>query len=168
MLKLLYPSSFVDSVFSVDYEKLYSLGYRGIIFDIDNTLVPEVDELFKELHAIGFKTCLLSNNDKERTERFVKNIDTPYVCDAEKPKKDGYFRALELMGIEKKNAVFVGDRMFSDIFGANRCKIDSIMVRYIRRKNETKIGIKRNLEKIVLWFYDRSKSCKNRMGDILK
>jgi len=39
MFRLFYPYEYVESVFTIDYNKLYSLGYRGIIFDIDNTLV---------------------------------------------------------------------------------------------------------------------------------
>ena len=86
MLGLLFPGSYVEDVFSINYDNLYSKGYRGLIFDIDNTLVPhgadstaQVDELFNKLHAMGFKTLLLSNNNKERIERFTQNIDTLYI-----------------------------------------------------------------------------------------
>ncbi|MEI3400970.1 MAG: hypothetical protein V8R51_00780 [Clostridia bacterium] len=71
MFKVFYPYEYVDSVFSINYDELYNKGYRGIIFDIDNTLVhhgddatKEIEELFKEIHNIGFKTLLLSNNNK--------------------------------------------------------------------------------------------------------
>ena len=62
MLKALYPHEYVDSVFDIDYDKLYDMGYRGIIFDIDNTLVhhgddsnEEIDELFRAIRGIGLK-----------------------------------------------------------------------------------------------------------------
>lgn len=96
MLKRFYPTSYAESVFYIDYDELYKKGCRGIIFDIDNTLVhhgdnsnERVDELFRRIHRTGFKTVLLTDNDEERVKRFVKNIDTTYICDAEKPNPTG-------------------------------------------------------------------------------
>ena len=173
MFKLLYPHEYVESVFSVDYEKLYNKGYRGIIFDIDNTLVPhgknstrEIDDLFQTIHSVGFKTLLLSNNCEERIKRFLENIDSLYIYDAGKPSITNYLNAIEMMNIKKEEAIYVGDQVFTDIYGANKSGIDSILVKYIRSKNETKIGIRRNLEKMILKFYGRNKSCQNRIGDI--
>lgn len=174
MLKSYYPYEYVESVFAIDYKKLYDMGFRGIIFDIDNTLVPhgdnstpEVDALFKEIHAAGIKTVLLSNNDKERIERFIKNIDTQYVCDAEKPNPDGYIKALEKLGIDKDEVVCIGDQTFSDIIGANGCGIKSILVKFIGFYTEKKLGIRRRIEKVVLFCYKHSKY-NHRIGDILK
>ena len=69
MLERWYPTAHVPSVFAIDYEKLAALGYKGILFDIDNTLVhhgddstPEVDALFRHIHSLGLKTLLLSDN----------------------------------------------------------------------------------------------------------
>lgn len=174
MLRDYYPYEYVESVFAIDYKKLYDLGFRGIIFDIDNTLVPhgdnstpEVDALFEEIHAAGLKTVLLSNNDRERIERFIKNIDTPYVCDAEKPEPAGYLKAVELLGEDKDKVVFIGDQTFSDIIGANNCGIKSILVKFIGFYTEKKLGIRRRIEKVVLFCYRRSKY-DHRIGDIIK
>jgi len=173
MLKLLYPYEYVERVFSIDYNKLYDKGYRGIIFDIDNTLVPhgkdstkEIDELFRRIHEVGLKTLLLSNNSEERIQRFLKNIDSLYIYDAQKPKTANYLKAVEMMKIKKEEAVCVGDQVFTDIYGANRSGIDSILVQYIRAKNETKIGKRRTLEKVILKFYGMNRACQNRIGDI--
>lgn len=175
MFRIFYPHEYVESVFAIDYEKLYNLGYRGIIFDIDNTLVPhgndstkKVDDLFRYIHSIGLQTLLLSNNDEERILRFLKNIDSLYICDAEKPKRHGYLKALEMMKIPKNEAVCIGDQVFTDILGANLSGIDSILVRYIRRKDEVKIGKRRTLERYLLRLYARNKSCLHRIGDIRK
>lgn len=175
MIKQYYPYEYVESVFTIDYQKLYDLGFRGIIFDIDNTLVPhgndstyDVDLLFKEIHDIGLKTVLLSNNDQERIERFIKNIDTPYVCDADKPNPDGYLKAVELLGVDKDEVVLIGDQTFSDIIGANNCGIKSILVKYIGFYTEKKIGIRRRIEKAVLFCYSHSRRYNHRIGDILR
>ena len=105
MFSLLFPYEYVDSVFSIDYKKLLQKGYKGIIFDIDMTLVPhgadstaEIDALFKSIHAAGLKTLLLTNNSEERVKRFIRNIDTLYLCDAQKPNPECYLKAVEMMG----------------------------------------------------------------------
>ena len=174
MLKWLYPYEYAESVFTIDYRKLYSSGYRGILFDIDNTLVPhgagstpQVDELFRELHEIGFGTLLLSNNDEERIRMFMENIDSLYICDANKPERDGYLRGVEMLGIRKEEAIVIGDQVFTDIFGANRCGLASILVKYIGYYKKERKGIRRNLEKIILALYGISHSCRHRLGDIL-
>lgn len=175
MLKKFYPYEYVESVFDIDYNILYQKGFKGLIFDIDNTLVhhgddstKEVDELFKKIQNIGFKTILLSNNNEKRVKRFLKNIDSLYICDAQKPNVENYFKAVEMMNIKKEEAIFVGDQLFTDILGANRSGIASILVKFIRLNNEAKIGKRRQLENVILKFYKRNKSLQNRFGDIKK
>ena len=87
MLERWYPTAHVPSVFAIDYEKLSALGYKGILFDIDNTLVhhgddstPEVDALFRHIHSLGLKTLLLSDNSAVRIERFNRNIRTLFIA----------------------------------------------------------------------------------------
>ena len=173
MLKKYYPYEYVESVFTINYEKLYKLGFRGIIFDVDNTLVPhgedstpEVDALFKKIQDMGFKTYILSDNGKKRLNRFLENIDCEYIDNADKPKPDNYYKAIENMGLEKSKVVYIGDQVFTDILGANRCGIASILVKFIGYYTETKIGIKRNIEKIILKIYMKSKKYQHRLGNI--
>ena len=175
MLHLLFPFEYVDSVFSIDYKKLVQKGYKGIIFDIDMTLVPhgadstnEIDDLFKTVHKAGLKTLLLTNNSEERVKRFIKNIDTLYLCDADKPNPEGFLKAVEMLGIQKEETVFIGDQIFIDIYGANKCGIASILVKYVTAEVETKIGIRRNLEKYILKLYGMCNSYQHRLGDIHK
>ncbi|MBE6923791.1 MAG: YqeG family HAD IIIA-type phosphatase [Ruminococcaceae bacterium] len=174
MLRVYYPYEYVDSVFAIDYERLWALGYRAVIFDIDNTLVHHgkdsteaVDALFPHIHSLGLKTLLLSNNSEQRIQRFCKNIDTLYIHEADKPDTAGYLKALEMLGLEKHQAVVVGDQVFTDIKGANRCGIASILVKYLRYPDEKKIGIRRNMEKIILKLYINSRF-QHRIGDICK
>lgn len=175
MFKIFYPYEYVDSVFAIDYNELYNKGYRGIIFDIDNTLVhhgddstKEIDELFRIIQNIGFKTLLLSNNNEERVKRFLNNIDSLYICDAQKPKVTNYIKAIEMMNIKKEETLFIGDQVFTDILGANKSGIANILVKFIRAKDETKIGKRRQMEKIILKFYKRNKCFQNRLENIIK
>ena len=175
MFSLLFPYEYVDSVFAIDYKKLLQKGYKGIIFDLDMTLVPhgadstkEIDELFKTIHSVGLKTILLTNNSEERVKRFIKNIDTLYLCDAQKPDTEWYLKAVEMMGIQKSETVFIGDQIFIDIYGANKSGIANILVKYVTAEVETKIGIRRNLEKMILALYRITKIYQHRLGDICK
>lgn len=175
MLSSLYPYETVESVFTIDYEQLIRAGYQGLIFDIDATLVPhgrlataEIEALFRRLHDLGLKTLLLSNNSDERIQEFIQNIDTPYIPLADKPKPDNYLRALDMLGLEKHQVVMVGDQLFTDILGANRVGIPSILVKFLLQENETKIGKKRMVEQLILRTYAWRKAYQHRLGDIEK
>ncbi len=164
MFQKFYPSTRSHSTYEIDFETLYKRGYRGIIFDIDNTLVPhgapytvEVQELFDHLKSLGFDTCLISNNQEPRVAPFAKAVNSKFVFNAHKPSRKNYVKAMNLMGTSTKTTVFVGDQLFTDVFGANRAGIMSILVDPIHPKEEIQIVLKRFLEKIVLFFYERRK-----------
>lgn len=174
MISLLFPYQIAQSVFEIDYNKLKQKGYKAVIFDIDNTLVhhgenstPEIDDLFRQIQSTGLETLLLSNNSEERILRFCQNIDTKYIQDADKPQTRGYWKAIEMLGVEKSEVVVIGDQIFTDILGANRCKMANILVHYLRYPDEKKIGIRRNVEKVILWFYSHCGHYQNRLGEII-
>lgn len=164
MFKKLYPTKYLDSSYSIDYEQLYRSGIRGLIYDIDNTLVehgmPATEraiKLFEQLRGIGFDTCLISNNKEPRVKPFADAVGSKYVFDAHKPSRKNYIRAMELMGTDTGNTYFIGDQIFTDVYGANRAGIPSILVKPIHPKEEIQIVLKRKLEKIVLFCYKRRK-----------
>ena len=155
------------STYGIDFEELYRRGYRGILFDIDNTLVPhdapatqESVELFRRLHAIGFHTCLISNNKEPRVTPFAKAMETPYVYKADKPSRKGYQEGMRRMGTDLADTLFIGDQLFTDVWGANRTGLYSILVKPMNPKEEIQIVLKRYLEKIVLFFYLRGEGKK--------
>ena len=167
MFEIFYPGNYVDSAYEIPYEKLYERGYRGIIFDVDNTLVPHgapadkrAIELFERLRAIGFSTCILSNNKEPRVSPFADKVGSPYIFKGGKPSRKGYERAMERMKTDRDTTFFVGDQLFTDVWGAKRSGIRSILVKPIHPKEEILIIFKRQLEKIVLHFYYRQKSRK--------
>ena len=163
MLQTFYPSTECNSTYDIDFQRMYDLGYRGIIFDIDNTLVPHgalADEkaiaLFEKLREIGFQTLLLSNNKEPRVKSFCEQVGSDYIFKAGKPKKTGYEKAMERMGTTKETTFFVGDQLFTDVWGAKRTGLYSVLVKPIHPKEEIQIVLKRYLERIVLFFYHRS------------
>jgi len=163
LFKTFYPGEYLDSTYLINFEKLYIDGYRGLIFDIDNTLVEHgvaadqrAIDLFVKLRKIGFHTCLISNNQEPRVKPFADKVKTMFVSNAHKPSTINYIKAMRLMSTDKENTIFIGDQLFTDVWGANRTGIRTILVRPINKKEEIQIVFKRYLEKIVLFFYKRS------------
>lgn len=161
-MKCFYPSEYVDSVYDIDFEEYYKRGYRAVIFDIDNTLVPHgapADDraiaFFERLRAYDYSTMLLSNNKEPRVKQFCEAVKSPYIFKAGKPNPLSYQKAMEEMGTDSKTTLFVGDQIFTDVWGANRTGLYSILVKPIHPKEEIQIVLKRYLEKIVLFCYKR-------------
>ena len=153
MLERFYPGEYVDSTYEIDFDRLYEEGYRGVIFDIDNTLVPHgapADEracaLFVHLKELGYHCMLLSNNKEPRVKMFNDAVQVSYIYKAGKPNPANYRKAMEQMGTDEKNTLFVGDQIFTDVYGANRTGIRTILVKPIHPKEEIQI---------VLFFYRR-------------
>lgn len=164
MFETFFPDEYMISTYVVPFEKLYEEGYRGVIFDIDNTLVmhgapadERAKKLFNRLKNLGFECCLLSNNQEPRVKMFNEDVQVHYICNAHKPSTVNYEKAMELMGTEKSNTIFIGDQLFTDVWGAKRTGIRNILVKPIHPREEIQIVLKRMLEKVVLYFYKRSK-----------
>lgn len=171
MFNMFFPDEYLASTYVIPFEDLYQKGYRGIIFDIDNTLVPHGEpaddrarKLFSRLKEIGFATCLISNNQEPRVKMFNEEIQTSYIFDAHKPMTKNYIRAMEIMGTDRNSTLFVGDQLFTDVWGAKRAGIFNILVKPIHPKEEIQIVLKRYLEKIVLYFYKREKNRQKKQG----
>lgn len=162
MLERFYPDHEAVSAYKIDYEKLYRQGFRGIIFDIDNTLVPhgaradrQAVRLFRRLKSIGFDTVLLSNNKEPRVKSFAGQVRSQYIFKAGKPGKAGYEKAMQLMGTDAVSTIFIGDQLFTDVWGAKKAGILTYLVKPIHPKEEIQIVLKRKLEWIVLYFYHK-------------
>lgn len=160
MFECFYPDEYYASAYEINYEEFYRKGYRGIIFDIDNTLVPHgapADErsiaLFKRLKEIGFDALLLSNNKEARVAMFNEPIKVHTIHKANKPSPVRYKEAMKIMGTDEQTTLFVGDQLFTDVWGAKRAGIRSLLVKPINPKEEIQIVLKRKLERIVLYFY---------------
>lgn len=163
LLERFYPDEYLDSAYEINYEALYRKGYRGVIFDIDNTLVPHgapADArsiaLFRRLREIGFESMLLSNNKEPRVQMFNDEVHSRYIYKAGKPSGRNYVKAMELMGTTPATTMFVGDQLFTDVWGAKKAGIRTWLVKPIHPKEEIQIVLKRRLERIVLFFYKRS------------
>ena len=164
MFKYFYPDEYVDSSYELDYQAFYNAGYRAVLFDIDNTLVPHgapaddrAVQLIEKIRNTGLKACLISNNKLGRVKSFADAVGAFYVEDAHKPSRKGYQRGMQEMGTTTENTLFVGDQLFTDVWGAKRTGLKSILVKPINPKEEIQIVLKRIPERWILHFYKKSK-----------
>ena len=156
------PAAYFHSIYTIDFDLLYSRGFRGIILDIDNTLVPHgaradrrAREFMEYLHDLGFDTCFLSNNSRERVLPFARACHSSFICKAGKPKPKAYKRAMKRMMTDGSNTLVIGDQLITDIWGANMAGILSILLDPIDRREEIQIVFKRFLEWPVRRYYRR-------------
>lgn len=156
----LFPRAYCESAYDIDYEGLYEEGCRGVIFDIDNTLVEDQQEatknavdLIDKIRRIGMQSFILSNNHEERVRLFAEAVGARYIFEAKKPLAKGYVRAMEMMGTDRSSTVFVGDQIYTDICGANNAGVFSILVAPVNPRELFHIRLKRLLELPVLMLY---------------
>lgn len=163
---MIYPREYVNSVKDIKIEFLNKHNIKGIILDVDNTLIdfnrnmPEgIEQWVKELKKEGIKFCIVSNSNKEEKIKNVANqIEVPYIFFAKKPFRGGFKKACELLKLESQNVAAMGDQIFTDVIGANRCNIFSILVKPIEEKDYLVTKIKRPIENLVIKQYLKRKS----------
>lgn len=146
--KYIIPEEYVKSIFDIDYNKLYAMGKRIILSDLDNTLISYKEKLptkalydwLKMVEEIGFKVILVSNNiSKKRVRGFAKLLNIPFTYFSLKPLKLGFKRALK-KGNRKYNkdeVVELGDQLLTDVYGSKRMGFYTILVDAIDHKTET-------------------------------
>ncbi len=156
----LFPTDTARTLYDLDFQALYDAGFRGIIYDIDNTLVGHGAPMdtraytyLKAMQEMGFALCFVSNNGEARVASFNEHIGAHYVYKAGKPKRYGYERAMELMGTTTDDTLFFGDQIFTDIWGAKRLGIPCILTKRLYPQEEIQIHFKRILEWGVLLTY---------------
>ena len=157
----LYPDGYFDKVRDIKIEYLKENEIKAIILDVDNTLIdyykvfPEgTKEWVKNVKKYGIKFCILSNSNKiEKVKEVAKQIDVPYFYFAKKPLKGGFKKAKKLLNEESKNIAVVGDQIMTDVIGANRCKMFSILVKPIQEKDMIITRVKRPFENLIIKKY---------------
>ena len=144
-------------------EFLLSIGVKGVLLDVDNTLEPyehatpgnHVIAWLKSLENAGIKTAIVSNNNNKRIELFNREIGMPAYAKAGKPFKKNLILAMRAIGSEKENTIFIGDQILTDVCAAHNAGIRAILVPPINDKKDPFTKFKRLLEKPIQRKYDR-------------
>ena len=156
MKNVFVPDYTADKVTDIDFERLAEEGVRCVIFDADNTLLSyeetapreEIKELCRRLRSKNICVCILSNGHSRRIRNVADSLEMDFIGDALKPVKKGFKRCLDKYGLRPREAVVVGDQIFTDIWGAGRAGCVSVLVKPIKLENEPGfVKVKRVLEK---------------------
>lgn len=158
MLKKFLPEAHVNSVLEISPEMLKEKGIRGIITDLDNTLIawnkakmtPELAKWFADLQQSGIAVMILSNNGKNRVSRFSAEARVPCIFRARKPLPYAFRHAMKKMGLKKDELVVIGDQIMTDVWGGNQIGAHTILVAPITTSDGWMTRFNRQMEKIIM------------------
>lgn len=164
MLNKFLPNQHVKSIFDIKAEELKERGIKGIITDLDNTLVawdvkdatPEVIAWFEQMKKSDIKVTIISNNNQDRVKVFSDPLGTPYVYSARKPLRRAFNKAVKEMNLNKSEVVVIGDQLLTDVFGGNSAGFYTILVVPIVQSDAKITQFNRRIERIILNYF-RSK-----------
>lgn len=163
---ILYPNDLINSVKEITIEYLRANKIKALILDVDNTLInyqqelsEEVKKWVKEMKENNIKLYILSNtNDKQKVGKVSNALDIPYVNLAKKPFKKGFLKVQKLLEEKPENIAAVGDQIFTDVIGGNRCNMYTILVEPIQKKEYWYTRWKRPIEDVIKNKYKKSKN----------
>ena len=152
------PDSYARRLSDVSLDELAAAGFRGIIVDLDNTLISYGQDHLADVDAAwiasarerGFGVCLVSNNFNGRVTRVGSQLGVPAISSALKPLPRGFSRALAVLGTAKERTVVVGDQLFTDVLGAKFLGLHAILTEPIVAKDWLGTRVLRMLERVVL------------------
>ena len=158
---ILYPNLYCKNVMAITVEILQKNNIKGLILDVDNTLIDFDLKLLdgakiccENLKKCGIKLCILSNTNKlEKVKKVASTLDLEYINFAKKPSKSGFKKGLKYLGLDPKNVAAVGDQIMTDVFGGNRMGMYTILTKPLDKRDIFITKVKRPLEKIIIKCY---------------
>jgi uncharacterized protein len=158
MLHYFLPNQFVKRVLDITPHELKEKGIKGIITDLDNTLVewdrpsatPELTEWFEKMKREGIKVMIVSNNNKKRVQSFAEPLGIPFIFEARKPLTRAFQKALATMQLRKEEVVVIGDQLLTDVFGGNRLGLNTILVVPVAQTDGLWTRFNRKMERKIL------------------
>ena len=153
-MKKIYPHAYFNNVLEIKISFLIKNKIKALILDVDNTLIDYDKNLSEdiikwscELQGQGIKMYILSNtNKKEKVENVAKKLEIPYQYFAKKPLKKGFYKVQKELNLKPQNIGVVGDQIFTDIIGGNRCNMFTILVDPVDKKDFWYTAWKRPIE----------------------
>lgn len=157
----IYPKLYCKKITDIDAEYLRKNNIKALMLDVDNTLldfdlniIDGLEEWHKNIKNNGIKCIILSNSNKLKKVKMVADLlQIPFITFATKPLKRGFIKAQKQLNIPNENIAVIGDQIFTDVIGANRCKMYSILVEPIAKKDIWMTKIKRPLEELIIKKY---------------
>lgn len=152
------PDCRVSAFDDIDPVLLKNQGFKGIIADLDNTLVaaetgmatPELVQWLERLKKDGFQVIIVSNNCRRRVAQVAGELNIPYISRARKPARRAFRQALGQLRLKPDETVMVGDQLLTDIYGGNRLGLYTILVKPISPAEKWSTRMNRWLEKWIV------------------
>lgn len=165
---MIYPNDYFDKIEKITIEYLQKNKIKALILDMDNTLInynlempKRVENWARELKGQGVKLIIVSNsNKKEKVEKISNMLGIKYILFAKKPLKRGLKKAAKMLEEDVSNIAVVGDQIFTDVIGGNRCKMYTILVDSLEEKDFWYTAWKRPIENKI-----KEKIKKNNKGE---
>ena len=166
MLKHFLPDQHVKNIFEITPESLKEKGVKGIITDLDNTLVewdrpyatPMLIEWFDNMRKNEILVTIVSNNNQKRVKAFSDPLQIPFIFQARKPMTQAFNKALKQMGLRKEETVVIGDQLLTDVLGGNRSGFHTILVVPVAQTDGFVTRFNRKVERRILnWFRKQGK-----------
>ena len=162
---IIYPRFYCQKVTDIKPDFLIENNIKAIILDVDNTLldfdlniISGLEVWYESIKKNNIKCMILSNSNKKGKIKMVADLlNIPFIKFATKPLKRGFKKAQKILGEDSKNIAVIGDQIFTDVLGANRCNMFSILVKPIAQKDLWMTKFKRPLENFVLKKYLKSR-----------
>jgi hypothetical protein len=162
LLNKLIPRLQVATIYDIDMDGLMAAGIRGIVTDLDNTLVgardphatPELIDWLETVKRRGLQVVIVSNNHHARVSAFASPLSLPFIHSARKPTNAAFRKALSIMKLKPEQVCVIGDQMMTDVLGGNRMGLYTILVKPIAAADEgffTK-AVNRRLERMALFW----------------
>lgn len=163
---ILYPNADFKKVSEITVDFLNKNNIKALILDVDNTLIDYYSNLSEEtitwaqkLKNNNIKLYILSNSNKrDKVEKISKKLEIPYKYFAKKPLKSGFLKVQKELKEKNENIATVGDQLFTDVIGGNRCKMFTILVEPINKKDIWITMWKRPIEKFIIKKYKQAKT----------
>jgi uncharacterized protein len=166
LLNKFLPNQHVKSIFQITPESLQQKGIKGIITDLDNTLVewdrpnatPKLQDWFERMQKANIRITIVSNNNKERVQAFSDPLNIPFIFQARKPLVRAFHKAIRDMGLTKDETVVIGDQLLTDVLGGNRGGFHTILVVPVASTDGFWTRFNRMVERRILnWFRKKGK-----------
>ena len=166
MIKHFLPDQHVKSIIEIQPESLKEKGIKGIITDLDNTLVewdrpnatPKLIEWFDNMRRHEILVTIVSNNNERRVKSFSDPLQIPFIFQAKKPMTRAFNKAIKQMGLRKEETVVIGDQLLTDVLGGNRSGFHTILVVPVAQTDGFVTRFNRKVERRILnWFKKQGK-----------
>ena len=157
-MKLFLPNEYVKNVYHIQPEELKKRGVKGIITDLDNTLIewdrpnatPQLEQWFLNMKEHGIQVTVVSNNNEQRVKDFADPLGIPFIHSARKPMVRAFKRAIQEMDLQEDEVVVIGDQLLTDVLGGNRVGLYTILVVPVAQTDGLVTRFNRKIERRIM------------------